>query len=214
MMASWTFAALVSMANADLFAFETSYSANDCTGDVVKEDITALSCIPFGTGYAMYSCSGTEATLSTGYSDASCTTTPTNSYPYASTDCTGEGKKFSCAERAVVASMNGYSAAGCAESDKTSSMSLAGGCKATGTATSASSEKYEASGNELTYTTYSSNDCTGTAVTTTAIPCGGGACTNAGTFWFNIVMACPASSGSSLLRVELPLLLFLIRLLI
>ena len=152
------------------------------------------------------------------------------------------------------------SAAGCAESDKTSSMSMPGGCKATG---SASSEKYEASGNELTHTTYSSNDCTGTAVTTTAIPCGGGTCTADGSVWMKIVLDCPTTmtmtatatatatatttatatamatstamatatatttggatattaaasvdSGSSLLRMELPLLLFLIRLLI
>ena len=154
------------------------------------------------------------------------------------------------------------SAAGCAESDKTSSMSMPGGCKATG---SASSEKYEASGNELTHTTYSSNDCTGTAVTTTATPCGGGTCTADGSVWMKIVLDCPTTmtttatatatatatttatatamatstatamatatatttggatattaaasvdSGSSLLRMELPLLLFLIRLLI
>eukprot|EP00434_Breviolum_minutum_P035715 symbB.v1.2.031624.t1/scaffold3690.1/size51928/1 len=83
--------------------------------------------------------------------------------------------KYRCEERVVSCQHElRISAAGCAESDKTSSMSMPGGCKATG---SASSEKYEASGNELTHTTYSSNDCTGTAVTTTATPCGGGTCT-------------------------------------
>ena len=219
MVASLTFAALVSMANAELFAFETHYLTADCTGNAFKEDITGLICMNTGTYYAMYSCSGTEATLNT-YSDASCSTTPTNSYPYTSTDCNtnGEsaGRTFSCAEREVVASNNYYSAAGCAESDKSGSMSIPAGCKATGTATTTSSEKYETSGNELTYTTYSTNDCTGTAVTTTAIPCGGGTCTAVGSLWSKVVMTCPSSSsGSSFVRVELPLLIcFLIRLLI
>ena len=140
-------------------------------------------------------CSSTEVTLSTGYSDESCSGTPTNSYPYVSTDCnTGgdsPGRTFSL-EREVVATNYYYSAAGCAESDKLStSMSMPAGCKATGTATSASSEKYEASGNDLTYTTYSSSDCTGTAVTTTAIPCGTGTCTAFGSIWSKMVMTCP-----------------------
>ena len=207
--------------HAELFSFETHYSTADCTGTPFKQDIIAtMFCIPFGTSYAMYSCSGTEVTLSTGYSDESCSGTPTNSYPYVSTDCnTGgdsPGRTFSCAEREVVATNYYYSAAGCAESDKLStSMSMPAGCKATGTATSASSEKYEASGNDLTYTTYSSSDCTGTAVTTTAIPCGTGTCTAFGSIWSKMVMTCPSStSSSSLVRMELPLLIFLIRLLI
>lgn len=198
--------------------FETHYSTADCTGDVVQEDITPIVCLNTGTYYAMYSCSGSEATLNT-YSDASCSSAPTNSYAYASTDCQDSSlgsKKFICAELTAVASLNYYSAAGCAESDKLMSMSMPSGCKATGTATTTSSEKYETSGNELTYTTYSSSDCTGTAVTTTAIPCGGGTCTAAGTMWTKVVMTCPSStSGSSLVRVELPLLIcFLIRMLI
>ena len=221
MAAYWTFAALVSMANAEVFVFETEYSTADCsTGTVYKEAITGLICMNLGTYYAMYSCSGSDATLNH-YSDATCSGTPTESHAM-SAACKTEGdgvtgKTFTCVEREAVATNNYYSAAGCAESDKLStSMSLPGGCKATGTATSATSEKYEASGDQLTYTTYSSNDCTGTAVLTTPIPCGGGTCTAAGSMWFKTVMTCSSStSGGSMVRVELPLLMcFLIRLLI
>ena len=65
-----------------------------------------------------------------------------------STDCIDTrlelpGRKFSCAERDVVATMNFYPAAGCAESDKYLSISIPAGCVATGNATSTSSGKYE-----------------------------------------------------------------------
>ena len=56
MVASWTFvAALVSMANADLFVFEAQYATTDssCTGDVVKEVTFDLSCHQSGANYAM-----------------------------------------------------------------------------------------------------------------------------------------------------------------
>ena len=216
MVASLTFAALVSMASAEVFVIETHYSTADCTGTdtIIKENIMAIGCLGLGDYFAMYSCSGTEATLNT-YSDSSCTS-QTSSTPYASTDCNTEGsspgRTFSCAEREVVATQHIYSTDGCAESDKTGSFSRPGGCRVTGTS---SSEKDElVSGNTLFMNTYYTKNCTGDLQVTFSKGCrDAGTCTASASAWFKMVVR--GCSSSSLVRVELPLLLcFLIRLLI